>query len=197
MKRRLVIVLCALLALLILAVAFRSRILWAMGAMLVNAEAPRKADIVVVLAGDSAGNRVLKGAELVREGYAPRVYISNGLRFFGQSESDAAADFAARRGYSRDTMILAHGSPMSTDEESRTIVQELRRLGVHSVLLVTSPSHTARATRLLRRQAPDMEIHPVAAPDPKWCGGYWWTQRECEKTWFFEEVKTVTGYFGI
>jgi uncharacterized SAM-binding protein YcdF (DUF218 family) len=168
-----------------------------MGSMLVNSESPRKADIVVVLAGDDLGNRVLKGAELVREGYAPKAILSRGARLFGRNESEIAADFAVSRGYDRNTMIPLTNPVGSTADEARTIVPQLRRMGVHKILLVTSPSHTARAARIFRRAAPDMEIHPVASPDPNWCRGYWWTDRACEKTFFFEEVKTFADFLRI
>jgi uncharacterized SAM-binding protein YcdF (DUF218 family) len=168
-----------------------------MGQVLVNSEPPRKSDVVLVLGGDWTGNRVLKGAELVREGYAPKLVISNGPIFYGRPESEVAADYAASKGYDRATMICIQRPHDSTNDEATTIPLVLRKLGVHSVLLVTSPSHTARATRVFRRLAPDLEFHPVAAPDPRWCGGRWWTERECEKTWFFETVKTVTGPFGL
>jgi len=168
-----------------------------MGQFMVDSESPRKADAVVVLAGDQSGNRVLRGAELVREGYAPKLVISNGPLTYGHPESELAADFAVSRGYDRATMICIQRLNNSTDSEAESVPAVLRKLGAHTVLIVTSPSHTARATRLFRRRAPDLEFHPVAAPDPRWCGGRWWTTRECEKTWFLEAVKTVTEPFGI
>ncbi len=168
-----------------------------MGSMLVDSESPRKADIVLVLAGDTSGHRAAKGAELVRAGYAPKLFLSNGLRFYGLSESDAAANYVVGLGVPREQVVCLHESPQSTQAEARMDLRVLREMGVHSMLLVTSPSHTARATRIFRRLAPDMEIHPVAAEDPLWCGGFWWTERECRKTWFMEEVKTVTRPFGI
>ncbi len=195
-SRRVVLLSLPFLLIAILAI-FRGPILWAMGAMLVNAENPRKADIVVVLAGDSSGRRILMGAELVRQGYAPKVLISCGPIYYGQPESDMAADFAVQRGYSRDTMICFRRRQFSTVQEGTNIPPVLRAMGVHTVLLVTSPSHTARATRIFRRLAPDLEIHPVAAPDPLWCRGYWWTDRECEKTWLLEEMKTFADFFRV
>jgi uncharacterized SAM-binding protein YcdF (DUF218 family) len=198
LSRRGIIALSILLGLIVLAFSFRTRILWAMGAMLVNSEAPRKADIVVVLAGDANfGGRILKGAELVREGFAPKLFVSNGRAFYGLEESEAAADFAVRHGYDRSSMILFHKHPASTEIESRLILPLLRDMGVHSILLVTSDYHTARAARIFQKNANGIDIHPVAAPEPDFCGGYWWTSRECRKTWFFEELKTVTGPFGI
>jgi hypothetical protein len=50
---------------------------------------------------------------------------------------------------------------------------------------------------MFRRAGPDLEIRTVAAADPKWCRGYWWTQRECQKTWITEAAKNVAYLFGI
>jgi uncharacterized SAM-binding protein YcdF (DUF218 family) len=176
---------------------FSGRILWALGAILVDSEQPVKADIAVVLGGDWSGNRVLKAAELVREGYAPKLLISSGPYFYGRPESEIAADFAASRGYDRSTMICVQQQQFSTAGETRTIDLMLREMGVRSALLVTSPSHSARAARLFRKAMPTVTFHPVAAPDPRWCEGRWWTSRECQKTWFYETVKTVTSPFGL
>ena len=160
-------------------------------------ESPRKADLLLVLGGDWSGRRMLKAAELMKQGYAPRIIVSNGPYFYGRPESDLAADFAAARGYDRSSMICIQRLNSSTQDEAGSISPLIRSLGAHSVLIVTSPSHTARARRTFRNIAPDLEFHTVAAPDPNWCGGRWWTTRECRKTWFFEAVKTVTAPFGI
>ncbi len=165
--------------------------------MLVRNEAPRKADLVVVLAGDSVGYRVVKGAQLVNAGYAPKLFLSNGKKFYGLDESEAAGQFLVRRGFDPGKLILFHRFPTSTKEEAQMVLPELRRMGVHSILLVTSDYHTARATRIFQKYAGGIEIHTVAAPDRTFCGGYWWTERECQKTWLLEETKTFTGPFGL
>ncbi|HVW84591.1 MAG TPA: YdcF family protein [Bryobacteraceae bacterium] len=171
--------------------------LWAAGEALVNSEPPQKADMIVVLAGDYLGNRILKGAQLARDGYAAKVLVSNGGKLYGTYESLLAIDFAVRHGYPREMFIPVDYPAVSTVDEARRMIPHLRTLGVHKFLLVTSPSHTARAFRIFRRAAPDLEAHPVAAPDPRWCGGEWWRDRECEKTFALEEAKTVTSWFGI
>jgi len=186
-----------LLALIVALFAFSGRILWAMGSILVDAESPRKADVALVLAGDFSGRRALKGAGLVREGFAPKVVLSTGPLIYGRTESETAADYAVSRGFDRASMICIPWTNESTNDEARTITPMLRKMGAHSVLLVTNPSHTARAARIFRRVAPDLEFHPVAVPDPNWCGGRWWMKRECEKTWFYEAVKTATNPLGI
>ncbi len=42
-----------------------------LGGYLVYSEPPQSADIILVLAGDFYGSRVLKAAELAKQGYAP------------------------------------------------------------------------------------------------------------------------------
>src|SRR6266516_6139028 len=49
--------------------------LQAAGDLLVLREQPVSADAAVALGGDGHGGRALKGAELVRDGYAPKLYV--------------------------------------------------------------------------------------------------------------------------
>jgi uncharacterized SAM-binding protein YcdF (DUF218 family) len=178
-------------------VVFSNQILWGLGSMLVDAGAPQKADAIVVLGGDWAGNRILKGAQLLHEGYAPRLLSSGGGRMYGTFECDLAIAYAAAKGYPSDSMIPVHYAAVSTVDESRADVRELRKLGVHSVLLVTSEFHTGRAGRIFRREAAGMEVHVVEAATPGWSGGYWWKQREGQKIWLTEFEKTIADYLGI
>jgi len=176
---------------------FGNRILYSLGAILVNAGPPQKADIAVVLAGDTKGYRILAAARLCRDGYVPKVLVSGPPGFYGYSQSDLEIAYAVRKGFPEDTLINFHDKALSTVEEAREIIPELRSLGVHSYLLVTSDYHTARATRIFRREGRDLEEHTVAASDPDWANGYWWTNREGRKLWFFEVSKTLADYLGI
>jgi uncharacterized SAM-binding protein YcdF (DUF218 family) len=197
MKRWFVVSAVALLCAAILIAVFSQKILWAMGAVLVNSQAPEKADMVVVLAGDASGHRLRKGIELVMDGYAPKIMLSGPFMIYGVRESLRAAAYAEQLGMRHDQVIPIERNDFSTNDEARDIVPVLRQMGVHRYLLVTSPSHTARAGRLFHRYGPDLELRTVAAPDPAWCRGYWWTARECRKTWVTEAAKNVAYLFGI
>jgi uncharacterized SAM-binding protein YcdF (DUF218 family) len=176
---------------------FRNPILYSLGAMLTNAGPPQKADIAIVLAGDPKGNRILTAARLCQEGYVPKVLVSGPAGYFGYFESDLAIGFAVKHGYPADKMIGFPDQATSTLTESQAIVPELRRLGVHTYLLVTSDYHTARAGRIFRREGPDLEERTVSAPDPAWDHGYWWKNREGRKLWILEMAKTVGDYLGL
>jgi len=177
--------------------AFSGRILWSLGAMLNDSEPPQKADMIVVIGGDSRGSRILTAAELVRDGYAPKVFVSGVDEIYGHHESELAIDFAVQHGYPRDEFIAFHYPVLSTVDEARADVRELRRLGVHKYLLVTSVYHTARASRIFRREGPDLDVHPVSAPERYWQNGEWWKDREGRKLWLNETIKTIADYLRI
>src|ERR1700722_8149136 len=80
----------------------RDKILFSLGQLLTSAQEPRKADLIVVLGGDVRGNRILQAAQLVRDGYAPRVLVSGMANLYGSSESDRAIEFAVRHGASAE-----------------------------------------------------------------------------------------------
>jgi uncharacterized SAM-binding protein YcdF (DUF218 family) len=180
---------------------FSDRVLWSLGAFLDNSEPPQKADMIVVIGGDARGNRILKAAELVREGYAPKVLVSGGGAYYGRHESDLAIDFAVQHNYPRDEFIPFRYPALSTVDEATADIQQLRELGVHKYLLVTNTYHTARAGRVFRRegrrQGSGLEVHTVSAPEPYWQNGEWWKSREGRKLWFLEFVKTMADWFRI
>ena len=176
--------------------------LWlrARGGALIHDDGPAKADIAVVLAGDQWGNRLLKAAELVRAGYVPAVLVS-GPPFYGEHECDAAIRMGVSRGYPRDYFIPAPNDALSTREEARAMLAELRRRGVHSFLLVTSDYHTARSSRIYRveeaREDGGPPFRTVAAPDKYFHRDSWWRSRETLKIVFFEYSKTLATAVGM
>ena len=101
-----------------------------LGESLVLSEPPFRAEIAVVLAGDGYGNRIIKAAELVREGYAPSVLVSGPPGFYGRYESDLAVTFAVERRYPESWFIRLPHQAHSTRDEAAVIVSELRRRGI-------------------------------------------------------------------
>jgi uncharacterized SAM-binding protein YcdF (DUF218 family) len=183
-----------LLAVIVLCVLFSGPLLGAMGSFLVKAEPPTKADMILVLAGDSRGSRILKAAELVKEGYAPKALVSGPDGNYGYYECDLAIPFAVKAGYPESYFLHLENMARSTREEARVAAAELRRLGAHRILVVTSDYHTRRAGRMYREEAPDLEIHMVSAPDKFFSADGWWHNREGRKTLFMEWSKTLASW---
>jgi uncharacterized SAM-binding protein YcdF (DUF218 family) len=185
----------------LLFVAVPRVLLPAAGRALVHEESPEKADLAVVLAGDYRGNRISKGADLVRAGYVPAVLVSGPNGFYGQHESDYEVAYAIRRGFPASWFIAFPHDALSTREEATLVLAELRRRDVHRFLLVTSNFHTARATRLFRAaeraEGGGPEFRTIAAPDQYFQPDSWWHSREGSKTAFFEWTKTLTSAVGM
>ncbi|MCU1259824.1 MAG: hypothetical protein JWO80_2709 [Bryobacterales bacterium] len=177
---------------------FLTRTIWFrwMGEMLVQTQPPFQADMICVIGGDWFGNRILEGAKLAKEGYAPKVMVSGNGYLYGQYECDAAVDFAVKRGYDEKYFIKLRYPAHSTRDEAHAIVPELRRRHVKRYILVTSEFHTERAGRIFREVAPDLELHVVASPDTlHWDN--WWEDREGRKTFLMEWTKSLTSRVGI
>ena len=170
----------------------------ALGNYLVDAGPATHADIVVVLAGDRTGRRMLKAAELLRDGFAPQALVSGDPKCcYGQFESDLAIAFAVKHGIPESYFIAFPNSGLSTREEGALIIRELRKRNVHTVDVVTSSYHTHRSGRIYHALAPDLDVHVVAAPDQYFAPDNWWKSREGQKTLIQEWTKTVTDWFGF
>lgn len=182
-------------AVLLLAAASHPIWLAAVGRHLVYEEQPIKAPVAVVLAGAWRGNRVLKAAELVRAGYAERVWVS-GPPLYARSEADLAIEYAVGHGYPREWFVRLANEARSTWEEAEVITRELRRAGVRRYLLVTSDYHTRRARACFRRAAPEMEVRVVGAPDEEFPNP-WWRHRVGWKTVVLEWLKTFAFGLGM
>ena len=168
-----------------------------LGSYLIYTQPPCKADLIVVLAGDYSGHRVLKAGELLRQGWAPEVLLSGAGYFYGVNEGDLAVKYAGRSGFPASAFRSLPSPARSTEEEARDIVPEMRRLGVHRFLLVTSDFHTRRAADVYKKAAPDLPFCVVAASDADFSPDGWWHTREGRKTAFFEWCKTIAHFFGI
>lgn len=193
----------ALFLLLLGAVVFLARDLWlsALGEALVHDDGAGKAEIAVVLAGDTWGLRLIKGAELVKQGYAPRVLVSGPPGFYGTNEADAAIQFAIGKGYPAEWFIPLRHTALSTREEAGAVLDALKQRNIHSFLLVTSSYHTARARRIYlnaerqRGGGPDLRV--VASADQFFNAANWWRHREGQKIAFLEWSKTLASVFGM
>ena len=193
----------ALVLLILAAVAFLARDVWltALGTALIHDDGPGKAEIAVVLGGDQWGNRMIKGAELVKQGYVPRVLVSGPPGMYDINEADAAIQFAIRKGYPAEWFIPLYHTGLSTREEAGYVLDALKQRNIGSFLLVTSDYHTGRARRIFlkvehqRGGGPDLRA--VASRDQFFRANAWWHNREGRKIAFIEWLKTLTAVFGI
>jgi uncharacterized SAM-binding protein YcdF (DUF218 family) len=171
--------------------------LTALGSFLVRSEEPSPAEMIVVLAGDGRGYRIRRAAELVQQGYAPKVLVSGPAGHYGMHECDLAIPYAVKLGYPAAWFIpLPHNSE-STREEAASVARELARRNVRRLIVVTSQYHTRRAAYLFRSLAPQVDLRVVGAPDPDFTANGWWHSRQGRKTVLLEWEKTVATWLGM
>ena len=184
-------------ALLVIAFALHATILGALGAYLVQAGPPQKADAALVLAGDGWGHRILTAAQLARDGFVPKVLVSGPAGFFDLHECDLSIPFAVRHGYPESYFVHMENSATSTRNEAQALLPVIRKMGLTRILIVTNDFHTHRAGAIYRRLAPDLTILVVAAPDEYFAAAGWWRSRQGQKVFITEWEKTVANWIGL
>jgi uncharacterized SAM-binding protein YcdF (DUF218 family) len=188
--------------LLLAVVLYLARPLWlrALGYALIHDDGPAKADIAVVLAGDYHGGRILRGAQLVREGYVPAVMVDGPQGFFGAHESALAIQYAVAQGNPAAWFIDFPIQADSTQEEADVVLAELKRRNIRSYLLVTSDFHSARARRIFRatqkKMGYDAAMRVTTSHGVDFSPDNWWRFREGKKTAFIEWCKTFGTALG-
>ena len=166
------------------------------GRFLIIDDGPGLADIAVVLAGDSAGDRILTAAALWKKGLIGKVYVSGPPGMYEINEADAAIQFALRRGFPAEAFVAAKNDARSTAEEADRLLILLRAQPGRRLSVVTGNFHTRRAARIWRAKATGFEVRIVAAPS-RYQPDSWWTDRENQKIFLIEWQKTVAAWVGL
>ncbi|MDR3719261.1 MAG: YdcF family protein [Bryobacteraceae bacterium] len=197
LRKRLAVCAAAIAAAILLACLFREVLLEGAGAYLNVGQPPVRADAALVLAGGFSGDRILKAAELKRQGYVPVVYVSGPTIIYEAGECEISIPFAVRHGYSTSDFRCIPNAAYNTLDEARACCAALEHAGVKSFLLVTTAYHTRRATAIYRRICPKLAFTPVASEDPMFQNRQWWKAREGRKDIFLEYTKLLTSHFEL
>jgi len=163
---------------------------------LIRVDPLEPAEAIVVLAGDPHGDRVMRAAELVIQGYGSTVLVSGGPVFYGAKECEAAIEFAVERGARREFFEPLCTDAQSTLEEAMEIDSELRRRGVRRALIVTSDFHTRRSSYIFRtKTSGEIEYRLAASPTFDFDPEDWWKTRSGKKTVLLEFTKSFNSYW--
>lgn len=109
---------------------------------------PPRADAIVVIGGDHKPERMALAIDLYRQGIAPVVLISAGVEVFeGDAlvrEAEVMIRQATEMGLPRDAILVEDWSQSTVGNATETL-GIARRLGWHSIVLVTSSYQSRRA----------------------------------------------------
>jgi uncharacterized SAM-binding protein YcdF (DUF218 family) len=167
-----------------IAIAVFTPALGALEGWLDVSERPQNADVIVILGGgihcnanDLASNslaRLVRGLELWRQGFAPRVTVSEaGAVVIGPTCGEVSA--VSRRTIGR---LYPDGGPeiinlpkvKTTRDEAEQAAKIVKTRGWKRVLIVTSPTHTRRARATFRDAG--ITAIMVSASEPRYDTGF-------------------------
>lgn len=159
-----------------------------------------KADGVVILGGgvepelkprrnpelNFAGDRIMRGAQLILEGYADWVICSGGnTRIAGsnQKEADSIKEILQMLGIESDA-IIPESKARNTFENAKFSLELIQELRPDSIYLVTSSWHMQRSMAVFNKEAKKLGLDDLKIiPAP--CN-YFTVQTETSPSWYFD-----------
>ena len=165
-------------------------------------DTPRKADAIVILAGDV--RRAIFAADLYNQGLAPVIYVSRpqheppqplcDLGFDCPRQEDQMLRVLAAKGVPLEAVRLYGHGILSTVEEGESLARELGPKP-KTLLIVTSPFHCRRAklilSGILRQHELIMPLTPYERFDK-----IWWNHQLSSTAVVFEVSKFAFFFLG-
>jgi uncharacterized SAM-binding protein YcdF (DUF218 family) len=160
------------------------------GAFLV-VDKPRRADVMVVLAGET-DIRPTHALNLLRQGFAPKLLLDVPIaaKIFNTQMIQIAQNYVDALPEHQNIQICPIAG-LSTKAEAQDVGACLEKLPAKHILLVTSDYHTRRALSILSHEMPGHDFSVAAATDPTQFGRSWWTHRQWAKINLDEWMKLV------
>lgn len=152
-------------------------------------DAPRKSDVIVVLAGET-NHRPERARQLLAQGYGRRIVLDvpAAAKIYEFTQLQLAEKYAQDMPETASiTVCPIYG--LSTKDESRDVERCIADGG--SVLIVTSDFHTRRALSIFRREVPGHDYAVAASQDDAQFGLRWWKHRQWAKTLVDEWMRLI------
>ena len=168
-----------------------------------NADAPQKADAIVLLSGDLT--RAFEAAQLYRDGYAPRVYISAAVRdpslllldregvAFPRLE-DVTLQILLQKGVPPEAIRWLAKDMVSTATEAAATRAVVDR-GERRILVITSPYHARRTGIIFRNALPGADVRVVASRYEDF-PEHWWREQLAARNVLLETAKLAFYFAG-
>jgi DUF218 domain len=145
-------------------------------------DAPERADVIVVLAGET-DRRPERALELLDQGYARRVVLDvpAAAMIYKFTQLQLAEKYVQSLPQAA-TVDICPIEGLSTRDEAHDVEKCLAREQGDRVLIVTSDFHTRRALSVFRHEVRGKSFSIAAARDDTQFGARWWTHRQWAKT---------------
>jgi uncharacterized SAM-binding protein YcdF (DUF218 family) len=161
---------------------------------LVVEDPPESADAALVMSGDLNFDRTRAAALLVLDGKARLLVLTGGAPWGGDS-AESLRDFAVKAGVPL-SRIRYENTSLNTRDSVVNVQSILRREGVKTVVLVTSPSHQRRSFLAARRALPGIRIVNRPVRKEPWPPARpWWADARTRGIVAREYLKLA--YYGL
>ena len=154
---------------------------------------PAAADVIIVLGGEQNGERTRKGAELYREGVAPKVMLSDGTKMSWRTTAIKEMHaLAVLEGVPPEDLIQENRS-RSTYENAVYTKELMRELGFDSAVVVTTDWHAKRSRFIFEKvyKGSGVELAYCGTPDAHSDFTGWWKDGEKQQVVLTEWAKTL------
>jgi uncharacterized SAM-binding protein YcdF (DUF218 family) len=127
--------------------------IFSLGSFLITADPLEKSQAVVVLSGGTPG-RIETGAQLIKDGWAERLVITETQISIPESDlSYHTVDlsrYAVELGVEENDIMMTDGQALTTVQEANAVRDLLGYYGLDSCIVVTDPAHTRRAKMIFQ-----------------------------------------------
>ena len=178
------------------------------GEALVAEDEPLKSDVIVVLMGGGL-DRIFEAVDLYKDGYGKMILMvrnyqpgfdeaaAKGLAVTRESEMVKSA--AMQSDVPEEDILILPGDARSTQDEALAVKKYLQdNAEVDSLIIATSPTHSARAKKIFQWAAADLdrEVRVISCPSRyvEFDAANWWKDREDASQVFLEHVKLIHFY---
>ncbi len=129
-------------------------------------EAPFETDVILCLSGN--GDRIIKSAFLLDNGYAGKIMITTA----------ASMSLAQKEQVAFENIIVPESFATSTFEEALNAKKLLQTGRFKSVMIISDPYHMYRVKWTFDHVYKNVPIKlSYVATDPTWAQGFWWDKK--------------------
>lgn len=182
---------------------YRAPILTSVGRYLVVQHSIKKADLIICLMGNPV-ERGLAAAELYEQGMAPRILFAreelpDGIEVLEQKgvhfpeTRDLLKMMLQGLGVPKSDLVASEQFVHSTYDEAKLMRDIVHMEGYHSLIIVTSPTHTRRAWLTFRRvfEKDNLEIMMMPSQYTDFKPEDWWKKGKYLKEVIIEYQKLI------
>lgn len=169
---------------------FRTPILEGAARFLVVEDKIEPVDLIIVLAGDNNGERVIEAIDLYNRGYAKKLLMSGGPLAWNLTNAEWMKKQARAMGIPSSAILLEDRS-LSTIDNARFSLPIVKDNNFKSIIVITSPTHTRRTRKVFRKVFPNVIIHGVPLKKSQFKLPGWWQRHEDTQRVIWEYVSLI------